>query len=343
MTDHNARQAGQMLTIDEIDTIKQHAYRDGFKEAQRMLAAHSADARNGEGVAVELIELLRAIHPEFGAVGSRDVDVRAQQNRIDRAIELLAAPAAPVPAPAAQADEQAGPMAALFKHAGYLTICLRTHKSRLDDETFLTLGKVEDALAAVLESRQQSATPAPAAQADVEELQQALLMARQALMDNGLTERGLPRVFRIIDEALAGQQSATPPECTCPSGNGSLRHPCPVHAVDPVQTECQRVFGEACKYAKNLATGEIRCIHCGSATPADAASEADKSDARFEVRVDGNIVAGTDGPHDDALRDATHYFYQYVDEAETEIELVQVSRVLHIDRGAARASLDGRS
>lgn len=38
----------------------------------------------------DLVELLRSIRPEFGAVGSRDVDVRAQQQRIDKAIALLA-------------------------------------------------------------------------------------------------------------------------------------------------------------------------------------------------------------------------------------------------------------
>jgi hypothetical protein len=37
-----------------------------------------------------LAALLREIRPEFGAVGSRDVDVRAQQNRIDAALAVLA-------------------------------------------------------------------------------------------------------------------------------------------------------------------------------------------------------------------------------------------------------------
>jgi hypothetical protein len=42
----------------------------------------------GDGVA-ELIDLLKQIRPRFGAVGTRDVDVAAQQKRIDRAVELL--------------------------------------------------------------------------------------------------------------------------------------------------------------------------------------------------------------------------------------------------------------
>ncbi|HEX8883152.1 MAG TPA: hypothetical protein VF797_01530 [Noviherbaspirillum sp.] len=43
----------------------------------------------------ELVELLKAIRPSFGAVGSRDVDVAAQQKRIDRAVELLGRAPAP--------------------------------------------------------------------------------------------------------------------------------------------------------------------------------------------------------------------------------------------------------
>jgi hypothetical protein len=43
----------------------------------------------------ELIALLQEIRPEFGAVGSRDVDVRAQRDRIDAAIPALAALATP--------------------------------------------------------------------------------------------------------------------------------------------------------------------------------------------------------------------------------------------------------
>jgi hypothetical protein len=44
----------------------------------------------GDGVA-ELVDLLKAIRPRFGDVGTRDVDVAAQQHRIDRAVELLTA------------------------------------------------------------------------------------------------------------------------------------------------------------------------------------------------------------------------------------------------------------
>jgi hypothetical protein len=44
--------------------------------------------------ASELIELLKAIRPNYGDVGTRDVDVAAQQKRIDRAVDLLQVSAA---------------------------------------------------------------------------------------------------------------------------------------------------------------------------------------------------------------------------------------------------------
>ncbi|NSX18132.1 hypothetical protein HTY52_28930 [Cupriavidus taiwanensis] len=75
---------------------------------------------------------------------------------------------------------------------------------------------------------------------------------------------------------------------------------------------------------------QARAILAASPAPAQGAQE----DARFEVRIDGNTVAGAEGEESDALREATHYFYQYIDEAEAEAELVQIQRVLHVDRAA---------
>jgi hypothetical protein len=46
----------------------------------------------GEAPQADLVELLKAIRPNYGAVGSRDVDVTAQRERIDRAIVLLSIP-----------------------------------------------------------------------------------------------------------------------------------------------------------------------------------------------------------------------------------------------------------
>jgi len=51
-------------------------------------AQPAASAEPSDDV-VELISLLRAIRPKYGYVGTRDVDVAAQQHRIDRAIALL--------------------------------------------------------------------------------------------------------------------------------------------------------------------------------------------------------------------------------------------------------------
>lgn len=51
-----------------------------------------------------LVDVLKAIRPTFGAMGSRDVDVAAQQKLVDRAIELLSPQAQPAAAPAAAGD-----------------------------------------------------------------------------------------------------------------------------------------------------------------------------------------------------------------------------------------------
>jgi len=68
--------------------------------------AREAIAASRRAAGGELVELLRAIRPNYGAVGSRDVDVTAQRNRIDRAIELLSA----APASAGQAGQVAAHM-----------------------------------------------------------------------------------------------------------------------------------------------------------------------------------------------------------------------------------------
>jgi hypothetical protein len=63
--------------------------------------------------ASELIALLREIRPNYGAVGSRDADVTAQQRRIDRAIELLSTH----PHPSGDSGQLAGGQQA--ERAGY--------------------------------------------------------------------------------------------------------------------------------------------------------------------------------------------------------------------------------
>jgi hypothetical protein len=229
MTDHNARQAG--LTEEQLDvaitafnefpcpmggSVCRFPNREQMRAA--LLAAHSADARNGEGVAVELIELLRAIRPEFGAVGSRDVDVRAQQNRIDRAIELLAAPAAPAPT----------------VPEGYALVPLRMNQAMEDlaQEGEWEWADMLAAAEAITEAQYNEiygvdAAPAPAAQAD-----ERVALGKWSEECKKWGHPATPEArAAFIDGYRARQQSATPPECTCPSGNGSLRHPCPVHAA----------------------------------------------------------------------------------------------------------------
>jgi hypothetical protein len=327
MTDHNARQAG----LTEIakaawDEAWKLAFDDGIAAGHPLgrsyldrdaewadsdvvarLAAHSADARNGEGVAVELIELLRAIRPEFGAVGSRDVDVRAQQNRIDRAIELLAAPAAPAPKDCFATGECSN----VIHHCRDLPNC--EPKARMKaapapaaqaDER-VALGKwseeckkwghpaTPEARAAFIDgyrARQQPATtaepvqacncragdcdgscapyigqqPAPAAQAaqgwklvPVEPTDEMVVAFAEAWfskvrpIDDCMMNDAYAAMLDAAPAAPDAEPAkSTPPECTCPSGNGSLRHPCPVHAVAPVaqweDLRVQRVYEILC-------------------------------------------------------------------------------------------------
>lgn len=66
----------------------------GHIDDQRQIAGHTTTQIG------ELVVLLKDIRPSYGAVGTRDVDVAAQQQRIDRAIDLLRA-AWPAPLDAA--------------------------------------------------------------------------------------------------------------------------------------------------------------------------------------------------------------------------------------------------
>ena len=60
---------------------------------------------------LDVIQLLKEIRPQHGAVGSRDVDVTAQQKRIDAALAAFQA----APAPIMDADQQGGLCAAILK------------------------------------------------------------------------------------------------------------------------------------------------------------------------------------------------------------------------------------
>jgi hypothetical protein len=100
----------------------------------------------------------------------------------------------------------------------------------------------------------------------------------------------------FIDGYRARQQSATPPECTCPSGNGSLRHPCPVHVAEPVARVIREPGASEFKLAWLNRPGPNGTLLY--ATPADAASEADVRAQGFKDCIDairGAIAFGQQG------------------------------------------------
>lgn len=240
MTDHNARQAG---LLDLINAYGRACRRDGSpawesEEGQALhqfLAAHSADARNGEGVGLA-DRLLAALERASAAESSLRALVDECDNdstpgweermagRIAQANRLLAAPAAPARK--------------------------RTH-SDCDGRPRYS----------------RRFAPAPAAQAD-----------ERALYNNWCAEKGrVPTAEGFIDwrdngGAIKAQQSVTLAECTCPSGNGSLRYPCPVHAEEAVKVMCG--CGDQYpmdSYEAGFIEGRGHCENCDamSATPAE--------------------------------------------------------------------------
>lgn len=56
-----------------------------------------------------------------------------------------------------------------------------------------------------------------------------------------------------------------------------------------------------------------------------------KETGRFEVRQGGMTVASTEGPYQDAYRDAIHYFWQYQQDA-TDDEPVEMVELISIMR-----------
>jgi hypothetical protein len=79
--------------LSEIAPHWQTKARNGMESAVATIRSLAAPAVGSAPQAAELVELLKAIRPNYGAVGSRDVDVTAQRKRIDRAIGLLSASA----------------------------------------------------------------------------------------------------------------------------------------------------------------------------------------------------------------------------------------------------------
>lgn len=127
------------------------------------------------------------------------------------------------------------------------------------------------------------------------------------------------------------QQSATPPECTCPSGNGSLRHPCPVHAVEPVARIMREPGASEFKVDWLRPPGpDGTSLY---ATPADAASEADK---RFHVFVTVRIGDTV------AEQVSTAIAWERAVSPRAMLSAMAMASIDAAMIDAARASLDGR-
>lgn len=205
MTDHNARQEG--LTewlraladeLHELDVAGDCATVGWVaSRIDSRLAAHSADARNGEGVALtdaysEAKNAYMALTNSVVFDGDRPryIATKAMMDCFDA---FFAAPTAPAPK------------------------CTRCEY----------IGKCDCEPA-----------PGPAAQAYKPELTfEQWIESVPPLTWNGWGRREAAHAaWRWLEKRqlvlAARQQSTAPAECTCPSGNGSLRHPCPAHPAD---------------------------------------------------------------------------------------------------------------
>jgi hypothetical protein len=182
MTDHNARQAGltSILGPDEDGLpIERYSHRSfgmaphpngtyvRYSEVERRLAAHSADARNGEGVANIDGDAI------FAAMYKRDPYWDTQERSSAAAVRLalacaralLAAPAAPAPKCTrceyiGKCDCEPAPAPAAQAEAYY------DGTSKEPTLMWVYPGYQPAPSDVVLYTRQQSTAPAPAAQAD---------------------------------------------------------------------------------------------------------------------------------------------------------------------------------
>lgn len=334
MTDHNARQAGKWHLIDphgkivatEASCVKAWARIEGYKPTIEGLlgyeqkgwrvecAAHSADARNGQGVALtdEISERVSKMRNALYAIANSDPDGYVYELRVMAAKAweeslTLAAPAAPAPHANCPAPVDATE-AAEREHLGCAHCntgiyaapapklpLARPGRWRDGDEcepALAAAAQADDAVlwslnhelgAALSEARrpkitrqqttalmalvnaalgQQSATPAASAQARI---------GRVEVKDGRVQSYG----FEQTDIPSGNYElfvGVTPTECTCPSGNGSLRHPCPVHAVEAVKVMCG--CGDQYpmdSYEAGFIEGRGHCENCDamSATPAE--------------------------------------------------------------------------
>lgn len=178
------------------------------------LAAHSADARNGEGMAltdgyalVPLVPTAAMIEawnnsgaddfkisdPNYSEFTDQEWSVWKETNATkDWQAMVRAAPAAPAP----KCSECKGTGVSDGRD-GALIPCLACKPA-----------------------------PAPAAQAHSKDDGRVMMSA------HGLCPTDMSHPDRMRWMAKYFRENATPAECTCPSGNGSLRHPCPAHPAD---------------------------------------------------------------------------------------------------------------
>lgn len=86
----------ELPDLDLLRSIAHGLYGDDLcnssEKIHEIVDSVKVGSEMGDVLRTELIELLQAIRPKYGAVGSRDVDVTAQRERIDRAIVLLSIP-----------------------------------------------------------------------------------------------------------------------------------------------------------------------------------------------------------------------------------------------------------
>jgi len=313
MTDHNARQAG--LTDERIRAIHRSVpnHHIDFARAieREVLAAHSADARNGEGVALtdeqrelltlaasaldfkrgpaSVIEGLQAMAGECsdrrvldGYLNLRDeaytawsLDERFSNGNprthfyagwaARRNASLLSAPAAPASEPCNYRKELAEAMG----HPDGIS----SDGKPIGLAWELLISYVKDWRGVIEEmERAQDATPAPAAQADELPLAREVRATLNLIATSFHNCKGSAATMQeLARDCLHRFDAATVPGCTCPSGNGSLRHPCPVHAVEAAKVMCG--CGDQYpmdSYEAGFIEGRGHCENCDamSATPA---------------------------------------------------------------------------
>lgn len=247
MTDHNARQAGITEALHYLQMgianleLGNGMHMIDFRNAERaILAAHSADARNGQGVAqgwklvpVEPTDEMAVAFAEAWFSKVRPIDDCMMNDAY--AAMLDAAPAAPAPHANCPAPVDATE-AAEREHLG----CAHCNTGIY-------------------------AAPAPAAQVDELPLAREVRATLNLIANSFHNCKGSAATMQeLARDCLqrfdaARQQSATPAECTCPSGNGSLRHPCPAHpadaASDPLRAVVQAAVDlmEAREWAEHFA------------------------------------------------------------------------------------------